>query len=101
MSIPFAQAETGNSGCGIYGCGGSMGTGGNLAGWLLGLLFWIVLIILFLWLARYLTRGDANRSESERRPENQTPLEILDERYARGELDKDEYEKRRQDLIRK
>jgi len=94
-----ALADAGSTGCGAFGCGGIMGAGNGWAGWILGLLFWIVLIILFLWLARYLTRADNVRSEN--RPEKQTPLEILDERYARGEIDKDEYEKRRQDLIRK
>lgn len=36
--------------------------------------------------------------ESERRRTSQTPLEILQEQYARGEIDSEEYEERRRKL---
>lgn len=56
------------------------------------LAFW-ALVIAGIWLlARALTRPD-----SSKRP---TPLDILKERYARGEIDKADYEQRKSDLER-
>lgn len=71
----------------MYGFGHfGMGLGG------LGMtLVWIVPLLLVLLLLRRST-GDGD----ERR--GKTPLEILEERYARGELSRDEYLKRRADL---
>jgi putative membrane protein len=37
-------------------------------------------------------------SSSYQRPHARTPLDILKERFARGEIDKDEYEERRRTL---
>ena len=63
-------------------------------GWVI---IWIaVLIILFVavWMvARY-----TGLSSFER---NSAPLEILKRRYARGEIDKAEYEERKQNLMEK
>lgn len=70
-----------------------MGTGwGNmmgwdvfgLSGWIPMLLFWILLILSVVALIRYLGRSGQHDS-------SKTPLEILKERYARGEIDKKEF----------
>jgi len=65
--------------------GGGMGIG--------MLLFWGLIIAAIVVLARGfrgVSRGDGVR--------NRTPLEILGERYARGEIDKTEFEQKRRDL---
>jgi putative membrane protein len=58
-------------------------------------LIWIVLIVVLVLVLRAVippgTRPDGGRSDK-------TAREILDERYARGEIDKDEYEQKRRDL---
>ncbi len=46
-----------------------------------------------LWLVRTLTDG--------RRPAASTALETVEDRYARGEIDRDEYLQRRNDLERR
>lgn len=56
------------------------------------ILIWIVpLILLFLLLARLYGRKDVRREK--------TALDILEERYARGEIEREEYLARRTDLV--
>ena len=67
--------------------GGGMGIG--------MLLFWGLIIAAIVVLAR----GFGGKSEgSEPRLREKTPLDILGERYARGEIGKAEYEEKRRDL---
>lgn len=56
-------------------------------------LFWIILIVLVLWLSGPLGR---NRARAPR----ETPLEILQRRYAAGEISTEEYEERKSRLER-
>ncbi len=59
-----------------------------------GMLFWIVIIVgivaLVIWLSS--SPRDANKTDSK------DALEILKERYARGEIDKDAYLERKREL---
>jgi len=59
------------------------------------LLFWGLIIFGIVMLARGFG-GASNASESGSR--GKTPLDILRERYARGEIDKSEFQQRRSDL---
>jgi putative membrane protein len=53
--------------------------------------FWGVLIALIVWGIRKLTdRGDSIRK--------QDPLNVVKERYARGEITKEEFEQQKKDL---
>jgi putative membrane protein len=61
------------------------------------LLFWGLIIIGVVMLVRGL--GQPSRSgASEIRPLEKAPLDILRERYARGEIEKSEFEEKRNDL---
>ena len=57
-------------------------------------IFWILVIGVLVWLVIAATRdrggGASGRDES--------PLEILRQRYARGEIDRDEFEQMKKDL---
>ena len=66
------------------------GWGGWLTMMIFMLAFWAGLIALVVWLIR--SRTLDRPAEGQQRP---TALEILDERFARGEIDRDEYESRR------
>lgn len=55
-------------------------------------LFWIGVILLVVWTVR--------RSEEPTTRSQRSALEILEERFARGELDADEFTARRQQLVR-
>lgn len=57
-------------------------------------LLWLAATGLVVWLVYVLVRP--NRDEPHSRA-----LEILEERYARGEIDRDEFETRRRDLVDK
>jgi len=70
---------------------GSWGLGG------LGILFWIAVIVgLVLATRGILWRRQGPGQEGTPRPE--TPLEILQKRYARGDITKEDYEQKRRDL---
>jgi len=59
------------------------------------ILFWVLIIAAII----VLVRGFGSRSGgNDFRPASKTPLDILGERYARGEIDKDEFETKRRDL---
>jgi putative membrane protein len=74
-----------------WGVGGMM-LGGGLA----MLLFWAGAILLVVLLVRLLGGFGPQESINRSRP---TALEILQERYARGEIDKPEYDERRRTLM--
>jgi len=63
----------------------------------------IILIILVIGLVAWLlTQGQVTgrcNSVARATVNNETPLEILRKRYARGEIDYDEYESRKRDLV--
>lgn len=62
--------------------------------WLFMLLFWGLIIIGIVTLVRWL----AGRGSHKNQPATETPLEILKKRYARGEIEREEYEKMKKDL---
>jgi putative membrane protein len=55
-------------------------------------LFWVGVILLVVWAVR-------QSSSREAEPRN-SALDILEERFARGEVDTEEFEARRRDLVR-
>lgn len=66
------------------------------AGGAFGLLFWIILIVLVIVAVRWLVKDNG----SERKQDN-SALDILDKRYARGEIDQQEYEQKRREISQK
>jgi len=69
-----------------FGYGGAVMT-------LLMLIFWVAIIALVVWAFRSATRSEQNTT-----PARPRPLDILETRYARGEIDDEEFERRRKVL---
>ena len=78
----------GGGGNPMMGWGGSFG----IFGWITMIAFWLLLILGVIALILYLG-GSGKRND-----EGKSPLDILKERYARGEIDKKEFEERKKDL---
>jgi|Deesub1362A_J573_1020465.scaffolds.fasta_scaffold16795_2 putative membrane protein len=69
----------------------------GLIHWLLMLVFWGALVSLALWLVKALfPGGTGGTASSSDRP--LSPREILDQRYARGEITREQYLQMRRDL---
>ncbi|OYW35469.1 MAG: electron transporter RnfE [Hydrogenophilales bacterium 12-61-10] len=74
------------------------GMGWHWLGWLGMAFFWLVLVLLVLAAVKYLIGNRrSNAPDGERKPD---ALAILEERYARGEIDREEFLKKRDDLNR-
>ncbi|MDO9012512.1 MAG: SHOCT domain-containing protein [Gallionella sp.] len=75
---------------------------GGFGGWGMGfgfifmLLFWALAILGIAAMIRWLM----SQSSPNHYPRNKSPLEIVQERYARGEIDREEYEQKKHDLER-
>jgi putative membrane protein len=72
------------------------GMGWHAMGWMGMVFFWLVLILLVLVAVKYLT--GSRRSDAQSEGANSGALAILEQRYARGELDREEYLQMRDDL---
>jgi putative membrane protein len=70
--------------------------GGHGFGWGGGWMwfFWLLIVIFVVVGSQGWARGGSDRRRSK------SALEILDARYARGEIDRNEYEQKRSDMVR-
>jgi putative membrane protein len=72
------------------------GFGLGFLGPVLMLLFWVGLILLAVWIVKTVFQGSSSpTSNSGKEP---TAREVLDQRYARGEITRAEYELMKEDL---
>ncbi len=79
----------------LMGNTGTLGSGGMGFGWILMILFWGLVILGIVALLKWLsTRSTDNNPPRPPR----TALQILEERYARGEIEQQEFEQKKRDL---
>ncbi len=62
------------------------------------ILFWVAIVLLVVFALRGFRRAGSHSVAQAQAPGEKTPLQILQERFARGEIDKSEYEERRKVL---
>lgn len=79
----------------MMGDGGGWGWGMGF-GWIFMILFWALIILGIVALARWLFSAGGFGGGSG--GSSKAPLEILKERYARGEINREQYEQMRREL---
>lgn len=72
----------------LHGMGWGMGVGWILTILLIGLIIWTVKAVL-----------DSQHNQHAPRQKEDTPVETLKRRYAQGEIDRDEYEEKKHQLL--
>ena len=83
-----------------WGMGPGMMGGGYGIGWfgpLIMIAFWIAVIVGIVFLIRWIVIS--TRSTGQKTYHEDSALEILKKRYARGDIDKEEFEEKKRDLI--
>lgn len=75
---------------GDYGWGWGMGFG-----WAFMVLFWIIVIAVIVFIVKAVTGGEKSRREEE------SAVDILKKRYAKGEISKEDFDRMRDDLTKK
>lgn len=80
-----------------------MGFGYGGFGMVLMILFWVVIVLIAVWLVSRLfpqvTGFTTPPSNGKRSEPTESPMEILKQRYARGELNRAEYDEMRHKLL--
>ncbi|MDA8146200.1 MAG: SHOCT domain-containing protein [Thermaerobacter sp.] len=77
----------------MFGYGMMGGYGLGIAGGILMLVFWVLVVVGLVLLVRYLWVATPHAGGTKG-----TALELLKERYARGEIGKEEFDQKRRDL---
>lgn len=82
----------------MWGPHGMMGYG---YGWMpfMGMIFWLFVLVLIVAAVVAFVRLGGIADRPDRTPPRSSGLEILEERYARGEINRDEYLQKKQDIL--
>ena len=78
------------NGYGGWDVGGMMGF---LNGGIMMIIFWVLFAFLVIWIVREIKNSSSQSKSSDSRA-----LDILKERYVKGEIDKKEFEEKKKDL---
>jgi len=99
MLFPWDQALAQQQGYGGWGMGpgmmGNWGMGGF--GMIFMMVFWVLVIIGLVFLIKWLIQTTSSGKTNGRT--GSKAIDVLKERYARGEIDKAEFESKKKDLL--
>lgn len=90
-SVVLAQAQTDYHGPHMMGGSWFMGP-------IMMIVFLAVAVIVIMLIVRWIGGSNHGHSQVHAAPPTKTPMDILKERFARGEIDKEEFEERRRVL---
>ncbi len=71
--------------------------GYGMHGWVIG--WWCIIGILIIVASVWMGAKTMNKNSTINSSAGKSPLDIMNERYARGEIDKEEFEERKKDLM--
>lgn len=92
INIAYAYPDSDNFAWNNYTMGMMGGWGGFGFGWIFMLFFWALIFWGIIALIRWLASQEGIKKE------NKSALDILKERYAKGEIDKEEFKEKKKDL---
>lgn len=78
---------------------GTLGTWGA-GGGVFMIIFWALIAFAIVFLVKELTDSGKNRNSSRSDQTEGDALRILDKRFAKGEIDEEEYRKRKEEIAR-
>lgn len=81
----------------MMGYGYGMGAG-SWIGWIAMIVFWVALIALVVWGVSRAFPAGGGRGDTSGASPSESPVEILDRRYAAGEIDDERYQMMRATL---
>ncbi len=96
--VKEAHAQGGRYGDWQWGHGMMDGWGMGWFGGIVMILFWILLIAGLIFLVKWLVQNTKGGSQAGSGGPSRA-LDVLRERYARGEIDKQEFEEKKKDLL--
>ncbi len=79
-----------------YGYGPQWGMMGGFGGF--GMIIWIVVLIAIVAFVVWLVRSPASSGMHHLSPPRSSGLDVLEERYARGDINRDEYLQKKKDI---
>jgi putative membrane protein len=79
-----------------YGYGPQWGMMGGYGGF--GMIIWVIILIAIVALVVWLVRSTASSGMHQLTLRRSSGLDVLEERYARGEINRDEYLQKKKDI---
>jgi putative membrane protein len=69
-------------------------------GWFFSVIFWIAIVIAIVYIVKWIKHGKHMEHHFQKFPwcKSESAINILKNRYAKGEIDKEEFEDKKKDL---
>lgn len=75
------------------------GWGGQMMGGGFGMILWLVVLVAIIWLIVRMTQQNSEQSGPRQiLPKEESALDVLKKRYARGEITREQYQQMKEDL---